>query len=104
YVTGCQCVRQAGFALGNESLGPPALCNIDVDAVQPMRAAIAVIEDENTRFDPANLAIATHDAIVYFVLPSPLAESLTPEQLQSLNVFWMYMGQPFAASDLGRSV
>src|SRR5215467_2982365 len=104
HLAGGQCIRQAGLALLDLSLGLLALGYINLDANQPPCTGSAAVQNDTTRFNPANLAIATNNAIVYVVLPSPIAERFAPKHPQSLDVLWVHVCQPFAARDLGRSL
>src|SRR5262249_3418160 len=81
HLAGGQRIGQAGLALLDQGLGLLAFRYINFDADQPSCTGIAPIQNHATRFNPANLAIATNYAIVYVVLLSPIAEGFAAKHL-----------------------
>src|SRR5262245_47324101 len=78
-----------------------AVGDIDVNANDALRTAIAVVRHEVARLDPSNLAARTNNSILCTILLPPIAEGAAPELLHAPEVLRVHTGLPLTAFDLG---
>ncbi len=85
-------------------LCPLALRDIDIDAHDPLRTAIAVVGNEDARIDPPNLATRANNTIIHAVLVRPLSENEPAKLFQPRHILMVHTGYPLLACDLGRAI
>src|SRR5262245_4760084 len=84
-------------------LGAFAFGHVDVDADHPLRLSMAVIQNETTRFDPAQRAVGPNDAILDIVFTNALTKGIFATLGDPIDIFRMRPGAPFAPRRLCRS-